>query len=96
MKTVFFKAVNENKEVGNIPTSFYWEIRQSIGACPLFSKNAFTRENGREPKKPAYAESGLGCADSKIPCIGFVISAFLDLALLPHKIKAIGRSDAFR
>ena len=37
---------------------------QLIGFSPIFSKNAFTFENGRLPKKPLLAENGLGCVDS--------------------------------
>ena len=40
-----------------------WPSRQSIGAIPRSVRNAFTRENGREPKKPAWADSGEGWAE---------------------------------
>ena len=37
---------------------------QSTAAAPCFSSSSFARLNGREPKKPLCADSGLGCADS--------------------------------
>ena len=40
------------------------------------------------------AESGLGCGDSTMKCAGFVISARLRRAGLPHRMNASGRSRA--
>src|SRR5690606_18330198 len=34
---------------------------QSTGSAPIATRYSLTRENGREPKKPRCAESGLGC-----------------------------------
>ena len=42
-----------------------------MGSNPFFDKNSFVLENGRDPKKPLYAESGEGCADSIIKWLGF-------------------------
>lgn len=59
-----------NKE--KIPTMWGFSLyssgtRQSIGVMPFLSRKALTREKGRLPKKPLYADRGLGCADSKMP-----------------------------
>ena len=35
-------------------------MRQSTGAAPCCSSSAFACENGRDPKKPREADSGLG------------------------------------
>ena len=36
--------------------------RQSTGAAPCAASSSFARLNGRDPKKPFAADSGLGCA----------------------------------
>ena len=61
---------------------------------PLSFKNSLHLENGLLPKNPLWAESGDGCADSKIKCRDPSISVFLLRASLPHKIKTrCGRSE---
>ena len=47
-----------------------------------------TRLNGREPKKPRYAESGEGCADSTDGIAPS--SGFSDWASAPHRIATHG------
>ena len=42
--------------------------RQSIGSAPCSASSALARENGREPKNPLCAESGLGWALSMHGC----------------------------
>ena len=73
---------------------FYFD--QSIGLILFFIKKLLVLENGFEPKKPLYAEKGLGWDDSIIKCLEFVIKLFLLLAKFPHKIKTIGSSLAFK
>ena len=68
--------------------TFYFD--QSIGFMLFFIKKSLVFEKGFEPKNPLYAENGLGCGDSNIKCLGFVISAFLLLAKLPQSINTIG------
>ena len=43
---------------------------QSTGLAPWAASRSLARLNGREPKKPPWAESGLGWADSMngMPC----------------------------
>src|SRR5690606_36452498 len=56
--------------------------------APCCRSNALVRLNGREPKKPFRAESGLGCTDSTH---GTEPSSGLSLrALLPHRIATNG------
>lgn len=73
--------------------TFYFD--QSIGFILFFIKKSLVFENGFEPKNPLYAENGLGCGDSKIKCLGFVIKTFLLRANFPHKINTIGLSLRF-
>lgn len=73
--------------------TFYFD--QSIGFMLFFIKKSLVFENGFEPKNPLYAENGLGCGDSNIKCLGFVIKTFLLRAKFPHKIKTIGFSLKF-
>ena len=40
------------------------ERSQSTGSRPAATSAAFARLNGRLPKKPLWADSGDGCADS--------------------------------
>ena len=60
-----------------------------MGFSPIFSKKAFTFENGRLPKNPLFAENGLGCVDSTMKWRGFVIMAFFLRAGLPQRMKAL-------
>ena len=62
------------KKVKNIETrdnfAFFRDIQdqlifQSIGSRPLLSKNSFTLEKWRHPKKPEWAERGEGWAAVK-------------------------------
>mgnify|MGYP006950037081 CR=1 FL=1 len=40
-----------------------FSICQSIGFFPMDSKNLLVLEKGLEPKKPQFAENGLGWGD---------------------------------
>ena len=67
-------------------------IFQSIAGKPHESRNAFTCENGRLPKKPRYALRGLGCGLSRIRrgCgLSRMIAAFF-CACAPQSTNAIG------
>ena len=48
---------------------------------------SLVRENGCEPKKPLWADSGDGCADSMIVWRDVSMSAFLRRAWLPHRMN---------
>ncbi len=52
---------------------------QLIGAEPIFSRYWFAVENGFDPKKPLYADSGEGWAD-------------LMIGVFPSKAEAVAAS----
>ena len=69
-----------------------FSICQSIGSTPLAFKNSLHWLKCLQPKKPLYADNGLGCGALRIRCFGLLsIDAFL-CAGEPHSIYTIGLS----
>src|SRR5690606_38155549 len=65
---------------------------QSTGGAFWALRASFARLNGREPKKPPEADSGLGCAER---ITGLLFSSGSSApASLPHKIDTSGASRA--
>ena len=58
-----------------------------MGFSPRWASAAFVREKGRLPTKPLYAESGDGCADSRVTCRDRSISTAFCWACTPRKQK---------
>lgn len=75
---------------------FLFSICQSTGSIPFAFRNLFARLNGRLPKNPLYADSGLGWGASKIRCLEFVSIDFFICAGRPHRINTIGLSCSFK
>ena len=72
-----------------VETSTLFHRERPVHRLPaLLGQQAFTRVNGRDPKKPRLAESGEGCADSTHG-IGESIG-LSDWASRPHRIAAHG------
>ena len=65
---------------------------QSIGVCPDFTKSSFAFEKHLQPKKPLYAERGLGWGAQSLTCSGLSIAAAFARALAPHSKNTIGVS----
>src|SRR5690606_39904096 len=61
---------------------------QSIGAAPWAINISLALENGREPKNPLRADSGLGCTDSMHRSAP--INGLSWRALLPHRMATSG------
>ena len=59
---------------------------QSIGVSPFFNKNSLHLEKCLQPKKPLYADNGLGCADCKIKWLG-LFKIFKNLLACPPQSK---------
>jgi len=70
-------------------------ILQSIGVIPFLIKNSFVLENGLEPKKPLYAESGEGCTLVSTKCLESMYF-FFSIAFFPQRIKTSGFSLSFK
>ena len=73
-----------------------FSICQSIGSKWFLIKKSLVLLNGLLPKKPLYADNGLGCGASKIKCAGLFSIAFFLCAGAPHKINTMGRSCSFK
>src|SRR5699024_7584985 len=71
-------------------------IYQSTGCWPDAFKKSFALEKGLLPKKPRYAESGLGCTDLIILCFVLSMSFSLSCAALPQSRYTMGSSFSFR
>ena len=57
---------------------YIFSICQSIGSTPLAFKNSLHWLKCLHPKKPLYADNGLGCGALRIRCFGLLsIDAFL-------------------
>ena len=69
-------------------------IVQFIALRPFLTRYSLVLEKGRLPKNPRYADSGLGCGEVMIRCLGFVIMDCLRWAGLPQRMKTIGLSWA--
>ena len=73
-----------------------WVRSQSIGLMPCADKKALVLEKCRQPKNPAEAERGLGCAHSRTRFLFVSISAFFFLAGEPQSKNTAGFSRAER
>ena len=74
--------------------SYIFSICQSIGSAPFAFKNSLALLKCLQPKKPLYAESGLGWGAVSIRCFGLVSIGILLCAGLPQSMYTIGLSCA--
>ena len=63
---------------------YIFSICQSIGSAPFAFRNSLHWLKCRQPKKPRYADNGLGCGAFKIRCFGFVSIGILLCAGRPQ------------
>ena len=68
---------------------------QSISLIPFALKNSLHFEKCLQPKKPRYADKGLGCGASRIKCFELLSKAFFSCAGLPQSRNTTGRSTSF-
>ena len=58
-----------------------------MGGLPRVLRYSLARLNGRLPKKPEYAEKGLGCGDVIIWCLLTSIKCILEMAEFHQRIN---------
>src|SRR6188472_3547658 len=57
---------------------------QSIGSIPFLISHSFAFEKCLQPKKPACADNGEGCAALRIKCLLSSIKTLFSCANFPH------------
>ena len=70
-------------------------MTQSTGCFPCRSRNSFAFLKCPQPKKPLYADSGLGWALVRTRCFFVSMRDVFDLALAPQRMKTNGSSLSF-
>lgn len=94
--TLTFFRTEKNALCRRAKCCFYKSgICQSIGSCPCCSKIRFVLEKGLLPKKPRWADSGLGWGAFKIKCFDVSMSACFAWADAPHNMYTTGLSFSF-
>ena len=70
-----------------------YNSHHTISGLSMLDRNSLILLKWPQPKKPLCAESGLGWADVKIRCFGFVTSSRYFFACAPQSTKITGWSN---